>query len=63
MEQKSGGGGLGCLGVAQVVLIILKLTNLIDWSWGQVLIPVWIELGVLVILVVALFFAKNAGGK
>lgn len=33
---------MGLLDVIQIVLIILKLTNLISWSWWIVLIPLWI---------------------
>lgn len=33
---------MGILDVIQIVLIILKLTNLISWSWWVVLIPLWI---------------------
>lgn len=33
---------MGLLDVIQIVLIILKLTNLISWSWWVVLIPLWI---------------------
>lgn len=49
MEKKSGGGagGVGILTVIQVVFIILKCIGTIDWSWGAVLIPLWIQLGVL----------------
>ena len=35
---------MGLLDVIQVVLIILKLTNLISWSWLVVLIPLWITI-------------------
>ena len=35
---------MGLLDVIQVVLIILKLTNLISWSWWVVLIPLWITI-------------------
>ncbi len=33
------------LGTLQVVFIVLKLNNLIDWSWGWVLFPLWIAIG------------------
>ena len=35
---------MGLLDVIQIVLIILKLTNLISWSWWVVLIPFWITI-------------------
>ena len=47
-KKKSGGaGGCGILTVIQIVFIILKLVGTIDWSWAKVLIPLWIQLGVL----------------
>ncbi len=48
MKNESKSGGVGCLGVIQIVLIILKLFNLISWSWFQVLIPLWIMLGLII---------------
>ena len=42
---------LGILDVILVVLIILKVTNLIDWSWLWILCPVWFP----VILVLLIF--------
>lgn len=31
----------------QILLVILRITNVIDWSWNKVLIPTWIMLGIL----------------
>ena len=33
--------GIGIFGVLGVVFIILKLTNVIAWSWWWVLCPFW----------------------
>ena len=52
MKNKTNSSGLSIGTVIQVVLIILKLTNLIDWSWYVVLIPLWISAGVLIIEVI-----------
>ena len=35
-------GGIGFLGILTIVFIVLKLTNVIDWSWLWVLAPFWI---------------------
>ena len=51
-EQTS--GGVSTLGVIQIVFIILKLVGAVDWSWGIVLIPLWISLGATVIVLLAL---------
>lgn len=46
-------GGIGCLGVLTIVFVVLKITNLIDWSWWWVLAPAWIPVSlVLVVLLV-----------
>ena len=42
MDQKVKRGGMGTLSVLTLLLIVLKLTGLIDWSWVWVLSPVWI---------------------
>ena len=47
--------GLGFLDVVQIVLIILKLVGVIDWSWWVVFIPLWFGLCVVGILAVAMF--------
>ena len=47
----NGNTGLGILGVLQIVFIVLKLCGLIDWTWKVVLIPVWIELGLIAIVI------------
>lgn len=50
-SSDSNSSGLGILGVLQIVFIVLKLCGLIDWSWLAVLMPLWIELGLLLIVV------------
>lgn len=40
------------LDIIQIVLIILKLFNLIDLSWGVILIPFWISIGTLIIILI-----------
>ncbi|MCO8294896.1 hypothetical protein [Tetragenococcus halophilus] len=44
--------GMGCLSVVQIVLVILKLTELISWSWWLVLTPVWIWLGLFLLVLI-----------
>jgi phosphoglycerol transferase MdoB-like AlkP superfamily enzyme len=43
-EQQSSniGGGIGIGTILGVVFIVLKLTDVIDWSWWWVLSPFWI---------------------
>jgi hypothetical protein len=39
----STGGGIGFTGLLTIVFIVLKLTNVINWSWLWVLSPLWIS--------------------
>ena len=54
-ERSSTSGGIGFWGVLQIVFIVLKLTNLIDWPWVWVLAPVWIGAIITVIVLVVVF--------
>lgn len=49
----------------QIVLIILKMFNLIDWSWWMVCIPIYISLALTVFycLLIVIFHLKNKKGK
>jgi len=49
MESSS---GIGIVGVLTIVFVVLKLVGVITWSWWWVLSPLWISLGLW--LVVAL---------
>lgn len=51
--------GMGFIGVLQLALIILKFCNVIKWSWWLVLLPIWIELGVILILLGLLWWANR----
>jgi hypothetical protein len=49
-KKKRTSGGLGIVGVVQVVFLILKLCKVIDWAWIWVLAPMWIWAGVLAVI-------------
>lgn len=46
-------GGVSLATVIFIVFLILKLTNVIDWSWWWVTSPLWISfgLGLIVLLI------------
>jgi hypothetical protein len=46
-NNSSGGGGMGLACVLGVVFIVLKLCDVIAWSWVWVLSPFWIGLTLL----------------
>ena len=58
MSDKIKHYGLGFTDLLLIVFIVLKLTNVINWSWWWVLSPLWIPYA-LVLLVVLLLFTLN----
>ena len=50
-NSSSNGGGIGFTGLLTIVFIILKLTDVIDWSWWWVLSPIWISLIIAAVIV------------
>ena len=56
MKVSSGqsNGGIGFVGLLTIVFVVLKLTNVIDWSWWWVLSPIWVA-ALLTIAIIAIF--------
>ena len=54
MATSNNQGGIGFLGVLFIVFLILKLTNVIDWSWWWVTAPLWgvLALGIVVAFII-----------
>ena len=50
--------GMGCIALITIqltiVFIVLKLVNVIDWSWIWVLAPIWIYAGLFLLVMAAL---------
>lgn len=46
--KKKGTNGIGVLGIVQIVLIILKLTDNLDWNWFWTLSPTILPIGLLI---------------
>ena len=40
-NNSSSSGGVGFFGLMFLILMTLKLTNYIDWSWWWVTAPLW----------------------
>lgn len=57
--------GPGALTLLQAAFIFCKcagITNIASWGWGLVLVPTWIELGVLAVaLIIVLILGIIAG--
>ena len=48
-ENTSSGIGLGS--ILFIVFLVLKLTNVIDWSWWWVTSPLWIPLAFGIVII------------
>ena len=51
--SKNEGGSTAFVSLLTIAFIVLKLTNVIDWSWWWVLSPFWISLVVGLIAIAA----------
>lgn len=58
-EHNTDRRGIGFAGLLTIAFIILKLCGVISWGWGWVLSPLWISLGVGLLLCVVLFVIQK----
>jgi hypothetical protein len=62
-EQFTSSGGIGFVGMLTIVFIVLKLCNVIAWSWWWVLSPLWITalvvVGILSVCAVIIMAVKR----
>lgn len=59
-DNQSISGGMSFWSVLQLIFIVLKLCNVITWSWWVVFTPLWISLGIgLVIIIFFLWLRKK----
>ena len=53
-------GGIGFCGLLTIAFVVLKLCNVITWSWVWVLSPLWISFILIVlILLITLLWASR----
>ncbi len=52
-------GGIGFTGLLTIVFIVLKLTNVIEWSWIWVLSPIWISILLVWAIIVGLLIFER----
>lgn len=53
MRDRDTRSGVGTLDVLQIIFIVLKLLNLIDWSWWVVFSPIWVAIILAMVIVIA----------
>ena len=51
--------GLGLAGVLTIVFVVLKLIGVIDWSWWWVLSPIWISIGLFILVAGITWFISS----
>lgn len=49
-KESSSSSGIGVTGLLGVAFVVLKLTNIIDWSWWWILLPFWGAIAVFIIV-------------
>ena len=49
---------INLLGVLGIVFIVLKLCNVINWSWIWVLCPFWIGIAVIAVFFIGIYLYK-----
>ena len=55
-RNNSSSGGIGFTGLLTIVFIILKLCNVISWSWWWVLSPLWISM-IIALVILGVYIA------
>jgi hypothetical protein len=59
-SKNTSSGGMSLFSVLTVVFVVLKLTDVIDWSWWLVLAPTW---GGICLALLLAFIARIAWGE
>jgi hypothetical protein len=62
-DKKSSHSTPGYMTVLLLIFVTLKTVGLVGWPWWYVLIPLWVELGVLVLSLLTLGAVKFAEEK
>lgn len=58
-NNSSTSGGIGFVGLLQILFIGLKLTHYIDWNWWWVFSPIWISIILMFICILILVMLKS----
>ena len=59
VKYKKRSHGMGLIGTLVTLFVVLKLMNLIDWSWIWVFSPIWISL----LIAIVVFCSILIGGR
>lgn len=58
-NNSKAGGGIGFVGLLTIAFIILKLCNVINWSWLWVLSPSWISVAIAIIAFIVIIIIAH----
>ncbi len=58
-NSSTSSGGIGFVGLLTIVFIVLKLMDVITWSWWWVLSPIWISWLVVIAFIGAIIGAAG----
>lgn len=58
-STNSSGGGIGFVGLLQILFLGLKLTDTIKWNWFWVLSPTIFAISIIVIVLVAVWYIQE----
>ena len=62
-SSSSSGGGIGFGSLLLLAFIVLKLCNVINWSWWWVLSPIWIGAGIVILVLAGILLAAILKSK
>lgn len=54
-SSSSSSSGIGFVGLLTIVFIVLKLMDVITWSWWWVLSPIWISWSIVLLVIGTIF--------
>lgn len=54
MSKNTGSSGLGLASVLTIIFVVLKLVDVITWSWWWVFSPILIDFGLTIIVVIGI---------
>ncbi len=57
-NSNSSSSGIGVLGLLGVAFVILKLCNVITWSWWWVTLPFWGGLAIILVVFLVILLIK-----
>ncbi len=53
-----------------IILLVLKITNTVDWSWWIITLPIWLHFGLMaigliifILLIIFYYIFKNRNGR